>query len=344
MTLLHSAPLPSLLLFADGSPVASAADWPRRRAEVAAAVLGPEYGGLPPTPPADAVVSDKISSSTSSKRFAGLTVTLHDYAVSIGGAAPLSFRIKVWTPAGDGSFPVVLNGDGCWQYLTDAILADALRRGFAIAQFNRCEFARDADVPRDHGVYRALPGDYGALAAWAWGYHRAVDALVQLPFVDAKRIAITGHSRGGKTVLIAAATDERIALVADNDSGCGGAGCYHVESDDCETIKAITTTFPYWFAKDFSKWAGREADMPFDQHFLKALVAPRPLLTQFALADAWANHPGTLATHEATAEVYRLLGAEDRLGIAFRNGGHGHQSDDWTRFLDFAEKNFGMLP
>lgn len=86
---------------------------------------------------------------------------------------------------------------------------------------------------------------------------------------------ITGHSRGGKAVQLAAATDERIAFVADNNSGCCGFGSHRVRGKGAETISDITRNFGFWFEKDFSKYAGRENELPFDQHFLSALIAPQ---------------------------------------------------------------------
>lgn len=334
------AVLPDALRFADGSPVRNAADWPRRRAEIAAAVLEPEYGPLPPVP-SETVYEDvggnwprRIPGAAACHYVSGLVHVR-------GGAAPFSFRLDLLVPPGDGPFPVVLTGDGCYRF-QERDMADAvLRRGMVYAQFNRCEIARDdASARPDAGARAAFPGGYGALAFWAWGYHRAVDALLSFPFADGAKIAATGHSRGGKAVLLAAATDPRIALVADSGSGCGGSGSFRIRGDGCERIADITAKFPHWFAPTFADWAGREDELPFDQHFLKALVAPRPLLTLGGRGDTWANPGGTAALHEALKPVWRLLGDEEALAIAFRDGGHGYRPDDWARFLDFAAWRF----
>ena len=93
---------------------------------------------------------------------------------------------------------------------------------------------------------------------------------------------------------------------------------------------------PYWFANDFCKWAGREAELPFDQHFLAALIAPRPLLFAVAHGDTWANPVGACETYRAAAPAYELLGAPENFGIVYREGGHGHTTDDWIRFMEFA--------
>jgi dienelactone hydrolase len=239
-----------------------------------------------------------------------------------------SFTLRVFAPAGDGPHAVVLNGDACWHYATDDVIADILHRGYAFAQFNRVEIAPDMPGTR-------LP--VGALAAWAWGYHRAVDALGQLDLVDPTRIAVVGHSRGGKAALLAGATDERIALTSANNSGAGGAGCLRVSGPGAETLADVTRAFPHWFGPDLAAYAGREHALPFDQHFLKALVAPRALLTTEALDDHWANPSGSWHTHQAARAVYELLGAGERIAITFRPGGHDHAPMDWTTLLDYCD-------
>ncbi|MBU4429242.1 MAG: acetylxylan esterase, partial [Verrucomicrobia bacterium] len=191
---------------------------------------------------------------------------------------------------------------------------------------------------RTSGLYQVYPETcYGALAAWAWGYHRCVDVLIGLNFVDASRIAVVGHSRGGKTVLLAGATDERIALTCANNSGSGGAGCYRWQGPKSETLADTIRMIPYWFGPRLKEFVNRETELPFDQHCLKSLIAPRALLTTEALGDLWANPTGTWQTHLAAKEIYRFLGEEERIGIWYRDGDHNHGLADWRVFLDYLE-------
>jgi hypothetical protein len=93
------------------------------------------------------------------------------------------------------------------------------------------------------------------------------------------------------------------------------------------------------------EFVGREELLPFDQHSLKALVAPRALLSTEALGDLWANPTGTWLTHLAAREAYRFLDAEERIGIWYREGDHDHGQADWEAFLDFVDWHFqGKLP
>ena len=326
--------LPDPFRFEDGTRVCTAAQWSRRRKEILDLIVEIEYGGLPPVP--QETRWEELH-TCQVRHMSG--VRFISYRVVTGTDRPFSFLLNLLVPPGTGPFSVVLTGDACWKYVTDAVAGEVLRRGHILAQFNRVELAHDVySSERSSGLYRAYPdGCYGALSAWAWGYHRAVDALVKMDFVDASRIAIVGHSRGGKTTLLAGATDERIALTCANDSGAGGAGCYRWQGPQSERLEGLIQTFPFWFGPRLREYVNREEDLPFDQHFLKALVAPRALLTTEALGDVWANPTGTLQTHLAAREVYRFLAAERRLGLWFREGGHNHGEADWKAFLDFMD-------
>lgn len=338
-----TAQLDDLFRFADGSPVRSPVDWPRRRQEIADTILPLEYGGMPPVPTAP--TRGEVLHQSTVRQWEG--VQFISLRVIPGCERPISFMLYLLVPAGKGPFPVVLNGDGCWRYANDAVAAEVLRRGYVLAQFNRVELAPDVYTPaRTSGLYTVYPeGRYGALSAWAWGYHRCVDVLSTLPYIQAQHIAIVGHSRGGKTALLAGATDERIALTSANNSGSGGAGSFKFQGPQSETLTDSFRSVGYWYDPGLKAYIGRQSELPFDQHFLKALVAPRALLTTEALADLWANPTGTWLTHLAAREAYRFLGAESRLGIAFREGGHNHGLPDWQVFLDFADGHFrGIVP
>jgi hypothetical protein len=242
---------------------------------------------------------------------------------------------------------VVLTGDGCWPYVTDEVRDRILAGGNVLAVFNRVEIAPDAgSSDRSTGLYRVYPeGHYGSLAAWAWGYHRCVDVLCRMDFVDAGRIAIAGHSRGGKTALLAGATDERIALTAANNSGCAGVGCFRVRGPDCERISDCIKNFAYWYGPRFQDYANREDDLPFDQHMLLALIAPRAVFCAEGLADVWSNPRGAWETLQAARKVYGFLGAEQKIGSWDRDGGHRHGAEEWAAFLDFMDWQFrGRTP
>jgi dienelactone hydrolase len=300
------------------------------------------YGGLPPAPTdvdVESLCFSRLRTWPGRPKF-------HSYRIHCaGGERPLSFALQIVWPETDAPAPVVLTGDGCWWYLTDEIARRFVQAGYAVARFNRTELAPDenaarepARAPRSGGLYSAYPGTtFGALAAWAWGYHRAVDALRTVPFVDAERIAVTGHSRGGKAALLAGATDTRIAVVNDNAGGTGGAALFRHKASDAESLAQITETFPTWFGPQLAAYAEREAELPTDQHALLAAVAPRGLLLTYALDDRWSNPEGMVLSAQAAREVYRMLDAEDRIAYHLRPGEHRHDPDDWTALRAFLE-------
>jgi cephalosporin-C deacetylase-like acetyl esterase len=198
------------------------------------------------------------------------------------------------------------------------------------------------------------PHDWGAIAAWAWGLHRAVDYLVTDRDIDKSRIAVVGHSRLGKTALLAAAFDERIALAIPHQAGCGGTAPSRGKLG--ESVTQINDRFPHWFNSTFKEFNDRPERLPFDQHCLVALVAPRPVLFTNGIEDTWANPQGQFQVLKAADPVYRLLGAggldveqmpkpgkliDSTLGYYIRPGRHSMTPEDWKIFRAFADKHFG---
>ena len=169
-----------------------------------------------------------------------------------------------------------------------------------------------------------------------------VQTIPEIPTINPDVLIITGHSRRGKTALLAGAYDDRFTMVVPNGSGCGGAGSFLIQGQGSETLASITSQNRYksWFHNDFGRFGGKEADLPFDQHFLRALVAPRPILSTDGIDDLWANPPGTQAMYEATQKIYDFLNVGKNNAIHFRSGGHGFLEEDFTVLLDYADHLF----
>ena len=148
---------------------------------------------------------------------------------------------------------------------------------------------------------------YGTIAAWAWGLHRVVDYLFTDKDIDKHRIAVTGHSRLGKAAIVAAAFDERIALAVPLQSG-NGWRC--AESWECQIRigEANQHAFPHWFCDEFKTFNDQPERLPFDQHCLIALCAPRPVLARLRSGGSLGESSGQFEMLKAADKVYRLVG------------------------------------
>lgn len=341
--------LPDPLRFFDVRPVAAPADWPARRAELLESIQAIEYGHLPPAP--ESLSAYPLHTTHLTPDYT-VEATQYQLTVMPGG---LTFLLTVVAPVGRVALPIIITGDDCWRKLTDDILLAAVARGYAVAYFNRLQFAPDnGGSTRDLGLYTIYPeGDFGALAAWAWGYHRAIDFVCTLGAIDPARIIVTGHSRGGKTALLAGVTDERVMLTVPNNSGNGGTAPHRFPDLGGEQLADSVRNFPYWYAGALRAYVGREQQLPFDQHSLIALAAPRAILCTEARGDTWASPHGARLSFEAAREVFRFLNVPEHIGIVYREGGHGQLYCDWETILDFADdlhtdaapsRNYAMAP
>ena len=225
---------------------------------------------------------------------------------------------------------------------------EIVERGFAAVAFYNGDIAPDCAVGNTEGVFACYedvrawrkschrPHEaWGTLSAWAWGASRVMDWIVAEPSIDASRVAVVGHSRGGKTALLAGVLDSRFAMACVNDSGCSGAKLNRMDLPGSESIAAILRSFPYWFCGNYLMWANRDSEIPFDQHQFMALMAPRLLAVGSAADDAWAGPAG----EEESCRLARPAWDDPaKVDYHIRPGGHDLTRDDWNAYMDFAER------
>jgi len=237
-----------------------------------------------------------------------------------------------------------------------------LDRGYAVITAYYCDIEPDFNGGSKLGVRQLIeqmeePNEGNAIATWAWGLDLIRDATVRFANLnlDPEKIVVIGHSRLGKTALWAGATNPKFAMVISNNSGSGGAALSRREFG--ETLLLTNTARPHWFCDNFKKYGHDINALPFDQHELISLIAPRPVYIASAVGDRWADPKGEFLSGLYADSVYRLLGTNgiagvtempelDRsvggtIGYHIRTGRHDIIDYDWEQFLNFADKHFG---
>jgi hypothetical protein len=234
-----------------------------------------------------------------------------------------------------------------------------IERGYATATFHVSDLAEDDPDTWKEGVCSLFPeyssenrGDrWGAIAVWAWGALRSMDYLISDQDIDPDRIAVIGHSRGGKSALWAGAEDERFSLVISNESGCTGAAL--ARRREGEKVRTINRRFPHWFAPNYKIYNNREFALPVDQHMLIALMAPRRVYISSAENDGWADPEGEFLSSVYAEPVYKLFGLQGlgtsimpetdqpvhngHIAYHIREGRHDLKEQDWNYFMDYAD-------
>lgn len=241
-------------------------------------------------------------------------------------------------------------------------IAPFLAQGIGVAMMYYGDIEPDVAEGLPHGIRKHFlkpgqaqpaPDEWGTIAAWAWGLSRAMDYLETDSAVDARRVAIMGVSRLGKTVLWAGARDTRFAMVIASCSGESGAALSRRTYG--ETVKHMTVRYGYQFAANYARYGDRVETLPVDGHMLVASIAPRPLLLQTGDTDFWSDPKGEFLAAVAAGPVYTLLGANalgtsemptagtpifQTLGYVMHAGGHGTMPSDWPLFLQFMRMHF----
>mgnify|MGYP003676968033 FL=1 len=357
--------LPDPLTMTDGTKVSSAQQWmTKRRPELLEQFRHLVYGRRPDT-------AYQVTFETTAEienAFDGLANGRSMKAIITIDQRTYTFPFVVFTPNhATGKTPAVVAINNRYFIPLEKAVSEPdpywpvktlLQQGYAAATFytshvdpdNKSEYAdgiraffADGNPPSDDA--------WRSLSAWGWGASRVLDYLSTLPTVDANRVAVVGHSRGGKAAIWAAAVDERFAIAYSNNSGCGGAALSRRGYG--ETVKQITTAFPHWFTPQFASYADRENELPIDQHESIALVAPRAVYVTSSDNDLWADPRGEYGSLVAAAPVFELLGKEaireetmpplggqrivGQTGYHIRSGDHGLGQVDWDFFIEFMD-------
>jgi len=332
--------LPELLKFNNNTEIKTVSAWDIRRKEIIDILTSQCYGSVIPAP--KSVTIDEVHDIGIFGKNREVKGEIFDIVVH---ELPFTLRCTLFMPSVslDDKVPVIVDGDDGWRIIDKDIVSEVISRGIALALFDRLDIVPDNNENvRRRGLYSLYPElHFGAVMAWAWGYSRVIDALFKRDDIDLDKIIVTGHSRGGKSALLAGALDKRVWLTAPNHSGLGGAGSFNYPDEGGEKVENILTHFPYWFSRELIAYVRKEGYIPFDSHFLKALIAPRLLLTTESVDDTWASPKGTQLTHDAAMEVFELYGKSKNASVFYRNGEHAHTVSDFKVLLDFIKTKAG---
>lgn len=312
--LLEIAELPNPFIFANGKPVTRRADWRCRRAEIASQLQAYELGSKPAAiQPAQVQVTPEL---------VHLTLAYQGQQIE--------FEAKIHLPAkGEPPYPAVIALGR--SFLDNESLSEL---GVAVIDFPNNDLAEQLNTQsRGKGKFFQLFGEdhsASAMMAWSWGISRLIDALEasDTQLINMQRLGVTGCSRNGKGALVAGAFDERIALTLVQESGSGGAASWRISDaqrergQNVQTLRQIVTE-NVWFREDFGRFAEDAERLPFDHHMLMGMVAPRALLVVDNGGIEWLGNESSYATSLAAREVWKAMGAADRMGVS-QQSGHNH--------------------
>lgn len=348
--------VPDIFTFNDGTPVKDVADFERRREEMKRLLEEHEYGKMPPKPDGFSVEVTDTDKSFCRGKAPLLTLKL----TARIGEAEFSFPVYSVIPKTPGKRPAFVHinfrPNVPDRYLPSEEIAD---RGYAVFSF--CY----NDVTSDNGDFKnglaniLIPskrqGDTpGKIALWAWAAMRVMDYVVTLDEIDKDNVAVIGHSRLGKTALLAGAFDERFKYVISNNSGCSGAAMLRKKTG--ENLAILASVRHYWFCPNYEKYITDEEKLPLDQHFLLAASAPRHILVGSAKEDTWADPESEFISTYLAGEVYEkiygvpgvchegkipeALTVLDGGNICYhiREGGHYLSREDWNIYMNYIDK------
>ncbi len=347
--------IPELMRQNGGAPVTDAAGMALRREELLEILKTHAYGApIPPVP-----VTGRIAGTDHHCACGGAAVEDIRVTCRMSETADFTFPLRLFLPKTPEKKPLILllnfSPDKYHEYIQPE---EILQNSFALAVLYYEHLTRDnGDFTDQLAAFFPRTGsgaDAGKLTIWAWGASRALDYLLSREEIDAGNTALIGHSRLGKTALWCAAQDARVRFVCSNDSGCMGAATHRTLHEGGESLAAICRVFPFWFCENLLNRNGDISDLPFDQHFLLAAIAPRFVCVNSAAADAWADPLSEQLTCLGASPAWQAYGKRGFVGgeapcetagsfsagdIAYykREGAHFLGRTDWRHFMEFIK-------
>jgi len=357
----EQATMPDPFRKPDGTRVASPAEWPEQRAYLKSLLQHYLYGRLPPRPDPSQVTFVRSSDEAYAPPVSKIAGRKQGYRITLSrNGLTHSFSFNLWRPAQEKRYPVLINNHPEHSPAAkEYSMAEGLRRGYAVAEYERNEVAPDDknNADRHEGVFRLYPEyDFYTIGAWAWAYQVVIDVLDRLEVADMRKIIATGHSRGGFTAMAGTIFDERIAMAAPSAAGPFSTGSVRQRDPagfrgTADYSEIMIEKFPHWFHPRYMQFKGRQNKLPWDVPTLTALVAPRPLLNLSSLGDGldnWLAHEVGIRSGMA---VYEWFGVGQWCRIHWRDvanaygqKGHDEGPEEFNAIFDYADEYFFGKP
>ena len=346
--------LPNVLQFLDGNSVTNITEWKKRREEIKQILVKEEYGSIilkPHVPISFETIKEDDKYCGAKFIYKEVNITLHFENDNY------TFPIKLSIPKENHPLKTFLYlsfyTEFPNQYLPVEEICD---RGFAVVQLCYTDITSD-DGDFKNGISKIFfkdekSRDFGKISIWSWVASHVMDYLNEIAEIDKNNIAIVGHSRLGKTALLTSAFDNRFKVVFSNDAGQSGDSLSRGKTG--EHIKEICDRFPYWFTPQYYNYINKEENLPFDQHFLLSLTAPRNLYVASASDNIWADPKSQFLALIATNPIYKLYNLQGlvsdnklpnigkqlkdgKIGYHIRKGWHYLSRFDWNMFMEYFQ-------
>jgi len=348
---IESRDLPNVLLKKDNLKINSLDSWNKHRINIKNLLCENEYGVFPKSPIKITANVLEVDNGFCASKAVYQKIIL---SVEIENGT-FSFPVYFVFPKIEGKCKTIIHinfrNNIPDKYMPTEEIID---NGFAIVSFSYNDITSDDDDFTNGLAGLIFQGEPrkdnspGKIVLWAWAAMRVMDFLQIQDNVDIQNVAVAGHSRLGKTALVTAAFDERFSFAYSNDSGCSGAAISR--GKEGEKIQDITKKFPFWFCNNYKKYAFNDSGLPFDQHFLLSLIAPRNLYVASAVEDLWADPDSEFLSCVAASPVYELFGLRGlicdnafpvpnqsfhngNIGYHMRKGTHYFSRYDWNEFM-----------
>lgn len=281
--------LPELLKFNNGKTVKNKEEWKKRKNEIKKILQEEEYGYFPEK---HLPITMKLLEEDTKKYCRGTVIFKKVLLTLNDKEETYSFPVNIAIPKQSIPCPAFLYISFYNSFPNKYLpVEEVCDQGFAVISFCYEDVASD-DNDFSNGIGKFFTIDekqrnFGKILLWSWAAMHVMDYIETLDEIDKENVAIVGHSRLGKTALLTGAFDERFKYTISNNSGTSGAAISREKVG--EQVKCIVKRFPYWFCSNYEKYSDNENMLPFDQHYLLSLIAPRNLYIASASEDIWAD-------------------------------------------------------